>query len=455
MAAVVAIAPPTPPIWHAAPPEVHSTLLNTGMTAAPIAAAGSVWAQTAAQYTAAIAELEGILMQVQANYRGPSAEKFVASHQPMLLWLADVVAKATLAASGHAEIAGAYTSAVAAMPTMPELINNHVVHGVLVGTNFFGVNTVPIGMNEADYARMWNQAADVQGTYDVATFLGVNQIPETTPSPMPLIPGVGEAGNISATAASFLTQGIADAGGASLTGASVMGDKLMAGKIASSPASLDKFPGPQTGHVQGAADQGEDAAQQSQNTGGSMMQQVASMASSAPQAAASALQQPANMLMQAPQTLAQAPQQLSSMLSQFAGGFGGDAAGTGSGMMPVGFAGTGAISGVNPAGMTSLAGGALGTGPSRPLMPSTWGASPTSATEPMNNAARGMSPMTAGLPGAGASGSGAGGSGMMGSGAQRRRGQGTQAVNTYSDDAVDEDDADDADSDGGTFAMTR
>lgn len=452
MAAVVAFAPPTPPIWHAAPPEVHSTLLNTGMTAAPIAAAGTVWAQTAAQYSAAIAELQGILSGIQANYRGPSAEKFVASHLPMLVWMADVVAKATLAASGHAEIAGAYTTAVIAMPTMAELINNHVVHGVLVGTNFFGVNTIPIGMNEADYIRMWNQAADVQATYDVATFLGVDQIPETTPSPMPLIPGVGESGNISATAASFLTQGIANAGGASMTGASMLGNKLMAGKIATSPASLDKFPGTQPGTVQGAADQNQDAAQQAQNTGGSMMQQVASMASSAPQAAASALQQPANMLMQAPQTLAQAPQQLSSMLGQFAGGLGGDAAQAGGGV-PVGFAGTAPISGINPAGMTSLAGGGLGTGPSRPLMPSTWGATPTSATEPVN-AARGMSPMASGLPGAGASGSGAGGSGMMGSGAQRRRGQGTQEVNTYSDDAVDEDDAD-ADSDGGTFAMTR
>ncbi|WP_308194027.1 PPE family protein [Mycolicibacterium neoaurum] len=454
MGAVVAVTPPAPPIWHAAPPEVHSTLLNTGMTAAPIAAAGAVWTQTAAQYAAAIAELEGILMQVQANYRGPSAEKFIAAHQPMLLWLADVMAKATLTAGAHGEIAAAYTSAVAAMPTMAELINNHVVHGVLVGTNFFGVNTIPIGMNEADYIRMWNQAADVQGAYDVATALGVDQIPDTTPSPMPMIPGVGESGSIAATAASFLTQGVANAGGMSLTGASMMGDKLMAGKIATSPASLDKFPGTQPGNTGKAADQNQDLAQQAQNTGGNMMQQVMSMASSAPQAAASAIQQPANMLMQAPQQLAQAPQQLASMLSQFAGSFGGDAAQVGSSGMPVGFPGTGAISGFNPAGMTSLAGGALGTGPARPLMPSTWGASPTSATDPVNNAARSMSPMGAGLPGAGASGGGAGGSGMMGSGAQRRRGQGAQAVNTYSDEAVDEDYAD-ADGDGGTFAMTR
>jgi PPE-repeat protein len=450
MPAIGAI-PPTPPIWGAAPPEVHSTLLNTGAGPEGVVAAGTSWTHVSAEYFSGIAELEGILASVQANYQGPSAEQFVMAHQPLLMWMADVAAKAALAAAAHGEIAASYVSAVATMPTMVELTANHAVHGALVGTNFMGVNTIPIGMNEADYIRMWNQAADVQSAYDGSTTMFVDGIPDTPPSPTTLIPGVGESGDVTASVASFTTTVAAGVSGAQLDLGDAIGTKLLVGQAGGQPAAAA-----QEGAAEAAA-RSETASNQSQQAGqqlkpdqaSGVMQQFTQIASSAPQAASSAIQGPAQMLMQAPQQLASAPQQLSSLLSQFSGGGGNMAT---QGLGPIGFAGTAPVSGINPAGMTSLAGGALGGGPSRPMLPSTWGSAPSSVAIE-ETGARGISPVATGTPGAGAGGTGSGGSGMMGQGANSRRGKGSQRIATYSDDAVDEDA--DADSDGGAYAMSR
>ena len=335
---------------------------------------------------------------MQATYQGPTAEKFVAAHQPMLMWMADVVAKATLAAAAHGEIAAAYTTAVIMMPTMPELINNHVVHGVLVGTNFFGVNTIPIGMNEADYIRMWNQAADTQSTYDGVTAMAVDSIPDTPPSPITLIPGVGEAGNIAATAAGFTHPG-ASPGQRRSAQRWGSDEQQAARRQGRDEPAIGGQPGARSPPVKPRTRPMTPASSSNQRTWAASCSSSLRSRRARPRRRPRPYKAPANMLMQAPQQLASAPQQLSSMLSQFAGGFGSDLAQQGA-ALPAGFAGTGAIQGFNPAGMTSLAGGALGTGPSRPLMPSTWGSAPTSAAESMTNAARGISPVAAGLPGA-------------------------------------------------------
>jgi PPE-repeat protein len=137
-----------------------------------------------AEYASAAEELNAVLASAQAGaWQGPSAESYLAAHAPYLAWLAQASANSAATAVQHETVATAYTAALAAMPTLPELATNHVVHGVLVGTNFFGINTIPIAVNEADYARMWVQAATTMTTYQAVSTAAVAATPQTDPAP--------------------------------------------------------------------------------------------------------------------------------------------------------------------------------------------------------------------------------------------------------------------------------
>lgn len=183
-------------VWMASPPEVHSTLLGAGPGPGALLAAAGAWSSLSAIYAATAEELATLVASVTATlWQGVAAEQYQAAHQPYLAWLARAGADSARMAAAHHEAAAAYTVALAAMPTLPELAANHATHGVLVATNFFGINTIPIALNEADYFRMWVQAATTMAGYQasceasaaatprVAASVPIQQPGEATPVP--------------------------------------------------------------------------------------------------------------------------------------------------------------------------------------------------------------------------------------------------------------------------------
>lgn len=143
-------APPIPPVWIALPPEINTARLMVGAGPAPMLQAAAGWEGLAVLLETQAAELAAALTNLTSVWTGAASERAVAATMPMITWLQTTAAQAQKRALQASAQASSYSLALATTPPLPEIEQNHITHGVLEATNFLGINTVPIALNEMD-----------------------------------------------------------------------------------------------------------------------------------------------------------------------------------------------------------------------------------------------------------------------------------------------------------------
>lgn len=399
--------------YGALPPEVNTGRLMAGAGPSPMLQAAAGWEALAISLETQAEELAASLAALGENWSGVAGENAIASSMPMVLWLQTTAIQAQKRAMQAIAQATSYTAAMTGTPPLPEIEENQISHVVLEATNFLGVNTVPIGFNEADYARMWSQAAGIMEAYQAETSLNTVFEPILPVQPI-VIPGVGEAGAaevLAQTAAEMPATIARDLIMSEVTGEFMEGNVSGMGGLAFGGAGFvqDRIEG-QTQTAQSQAQKAADP-QRAQQSSQMMMQVVSQVGSQAAQLP----QQMGQLITQPVQQLSQPIQQMTQLFAQLGSSFGSQNG------PQVGFLGASPMSNhplAGGSGATSGAGmvraasvpGMGGSGPRTPLMASLVG-SPQIASAPAEAGAAG-GPSAAGRAPVG--GGGVGGPAAMG-----------------------------------------
>lgn len=406
---MAAVGIPIPPIWGAFPPEINTSRLQAGAGAVPMLQAAAGWEAFAISLETQADELTASLTSLAQMWQGMGSERAITAAMPMVLWLRMLSLQAHKRALQASAQATAWTTAATGTPQLPEIELNHVTNAVLNATNFLGVNTVPIAVNEADYVRMWNQAAAVMTSYQTETMLNTTFEPVAPPKPI-VLPGGAEAALATGLAGATPGMATAVARNATFTKVSSIGklDELnqKAGRV---EGMLHQAANP--GRSQ--TDQGQllqQAPQQAMQMGMQMASQLGSTLGQAPQQLMQGVTQPF-------QQLTQPLQQVSSLFGQMMGGDNGAQVGM-IGATPFSnhpaIGGSGAATGAGLVRAASLP-GAGGTAARTPLMSNLVGSGLQPTLSPVAVGAGPGAAAAAGLAPVGAGGMGGGGPmGMLG-----------------------------------------
>lgn len=300
-------------LWHALPPEVNTSRLMAGAGAAPMLQAAAGWEAFAILLETQADELSGSLAALSSAWTGSAGEQAVTSTMPMVMWLRAVSLLCHARALQAAAQGEAWSVAMATTPPLAEIELNHVTNFVLNATNFLGINTVPIGLNEADYLRMQRQGGHVMDLYQTAT-IGCTRFPPTPAPKMAVVPGTAALSATFATAKAAVGASEAVIRNATIARVAAQGTfqttALQAERGVGAIGMLSTHGQTQAGRAESAAQQ---AGSQSQSQQG--VQMATQMATQVGSTLASLPQQMGQMVAQPMQQLVQPLQQMTSLFS--------------------------------------------------------------------------------------------------------------------------------------------
>ncbi|SLJ76067.1 PPE domain-containing protein [Mycobacteroides abscessus] len=172
-----------PGAWGALPPEENSAGFWLGPGAESFIAAAENLVAVASGLIANLGGQQAVNAALAASWPDPTGEQAVLSKVPLMLWQALAAGQISEASAAIHATALAFETLKAATPTPLEIGENQTEHGVLQANNFLGMLTPLIGINRANYGRMWVTAASNKYSYAAASATGVQSIPPLPPPP--------------------------------------------------------------------------------------------------------------------------------------------------------------------------------------------------------------------------------------------------------------------------------